>query len=289
MYTVDVLKMKSLYHVCAVQSFHSLKAIDMKMGKKQMNRQYMVTQVLAFIEDHGKVFQDNPQFQSLHNELIKQLDDLHRMEQNVNNLRMPLGKRKKELRKEYQEAMHVLSDSLLEIAYLQDLDQLKDALKNLRSRMHNVREQSSLLNAREILDISETYRADIEAMDFGKETLDDAHQLYQEYSIMALKPGRRRKEASQLYDEYKEQLEKCIQFIRVHIRPYFFRARKQHPNLLALLDDHIDIPQHGKRYAIRLDEWEEPASDAAKSESDIASEESGSAPSDANPDKEEVA
>jgi DNA repair exonuclease SbcCD ATPase subunit len=218
------------------------------MNKRIRNSQYMVINVLAFLNEKGGVFKDDAQFQSLLGDLQTKVDKLQELESELLMIRLPLSEQKEKLKDEYGRCFQRLGASLNAIAQDLQLDQLQQLLERKNSILLYSGINPSLGYARKLLDAATTYETELEALSRGRETIDQAVLAFDKYEQISGRPGRRRKEAAEVYSEFKALLRECIDFIRIHIIAFFQRWDDVHPSLMNLLEEFSRIPQHGVRY-----------------------------------------
>lgn len=224
------------------------------INNRLMNRFYMVLNVLAFLKEWLVKFKDNTDYQSYVDELEDRVGQMQVMEEDLSALRTPMGSLKAAVLKEYNRAMRLMVDSLNEVALSLSSSELSNYIRLNRRYIGGGTDQNRLLVGRKFLEYAEIYQQELAQLNKGTDTVIEAEKALQAYEAISQLPIQRKKKASALLENYEALLDQTIHLIRINIRPFFAREQMKYPEAYALLQDFMNIPEHGKRSAKKKEE-----------------------------------
>lgn len=177
------------------------------MKRKNLNRQYMLENVLSFLKEKESDLSADAQYMQYYTRLTSEMDQLRELQQNLISLRHPLGKLKKMAKKAQELAFGRLL-SLLELyASEQGLDALLDQLPRIRkSVLHLSRMSLRMNNCKNLLNTVELYRADLEASANGKDIILKAESCLMTLDGLAFSPRERVQLAKVALRDYEEKV-----------------------------------------------------------------------------------
>lgn len=232
------------------------------MNKLQINKQYLFRKLRNFLQEHLGMFENDALVQTVVTDFNKKVEHIEGLMQKEDELSHPSAGIRNEERNIFNNAMVRLAGILLTLAGRNnDRSAASLAKIGLRELMRSSL-QMAMAQARTILQLAETYRAEIEADPSTKIALEEAEDLAKQFSERMLSPMERIDRRRQNLRRINAEQDELMEFVKLQLDQMMRMYLTSHPEFFAHYESIRKIPKISRRSKKKMEEGTPTESEA---------------------------
>lgn len=213
------------------------------MNKMQINKQYLFRKLRNFLKEHLGMFENDALVQTVVTEFNSKVEHIEGLMQKEDELSHPSAGIRNEERTLFNNAMARLAGIILTLAGRSDDKRAVSLAKiGLRELMRSSL-QMAMAQARTILQLAESYRAEIEADPSTKKALEEAEDLAKQFSDRMLSPMERIDQRRQNLRRITTEQDDLMEFVRLQLDQMMRMYLTSDPDFFAHYESIRVIPK----------------------------------------------